>query len=452
MQVRHGAMLALWFALVGAPLPVFAEAIVVNGQGFDGRQDSASSDSFRKGRSRCATPAPSVEVAALLRSQADCSSSNTTILPEYDPVEIVTLEIVVHVIRTTGGSGDVSDALIHSQIDVLNEDFLAIAETNGGSGSYSAVRFRLATMDPLGSPTTGIRRYNNTTWFDDLPASMYWVPTEWDPTRYINVYTNSGGGSLGYVPAIPQAGIAGTSGDRIVIAWDAFGRDAPAGPPYDQGRTLTHEMGHYLGLLHTFNNSTICPSAGACYNNGDLICDTNPEQTPVFGCPSSSSSCGSTDPFDNYMDYANDLCMARFTPEQVNRIRCTIENWRPTLPIRLRQWPGIAPDRLAATEETERIGAAARSAGMLRQNVPNPFSPVTTIAFDLPVAGNATLRVLDVAGRTVRTLADGTYSAGRHDVTWNGTDDAAGSVAAGVYFYRLETSAGTETRRMVKMK
>lgn len=438
MQIRHIAVLALPLVLAGASRPALAEPIQIHGQVFDSWQDYTGSDYFRQNGLRCGTPDTVGEAPTLLGTQADCSGTNTSILSEYDAGSVITLPVVVHVIRTNGGSGNVSDALVQSQIEILNEDYLALTGSNGENGTYAAVQFELATEDPLGNPTTGIVRYNNTTWYND--SGSYWVTTEWDPTRYINVYTNSAGGFLGYVPAFPHEGIAGTSGDRIVVLWNAFGRNAPIGPPYDQGRTLTHEMGHYLGLYHTFQG---CGSGTvpACYTAGDVICDTPPEDTATFGCPAGKNSCagGGLDPIDNYMDYSDDLCMERFTPEQVNRMRCTVENWRPTLPL---------PSAAVGVDAV----AAARPAGLLAQNVPNPFSPATTIAFDLPAAGSATLRVLDVAGRTVRTLANREFGTGRHGVSWDGTDESARPVAAGVYFYRLETQAGTETRRMVKMK
>jgi len=95
------------------------------------------------------------------------------------------------------------------------------------------------------------------------------------------------------------------------------------------GRTATHEVGHYLGLYHTFCGG--CGSSTACYSTGDLICDTNREQNPTYGCPSSKTSCSSPDPIHNYMDYTDDPCLWEFTPEQVNRIRCTLVYWRPDL-------------------------------------------------------------------------------------------------------------------------
>src|SRR5262249_16443907 len=151
----------------------------------------------------------------------------------------------------------------------------------------------------------------------------------WNPAEYLNFYTNSASGALGYVPQLPQGGIVGQNSDRVVILWSAFGRNAPIGAPYNLGRTATHEVGPYLGLYHTFDFG--CGTA-SCYTTGDRICDTNPESQPVFGCPASSVSCGTAqDPFHNYMDYSDDACYEEFTPEQVNRMRCTLVNWRVSI-------------------------------------------------------------------------------------------------------------------------
>ncbi len=89
----------------------------------------------------------------------------------------------------------------------------------------------------------------------------------------------------------------------------------------------------------------------------------------------------------------------------------------------------------------------------LKQNVPNPFNPQTTIAFDLPHKGAVSVQVLDVAGRIVKKLIEGeVYSNGRHEVVWNGRDDAGRQVASGTYFYRLEAGSYSETKRMVLVK
>ena len=110
-----------------------------------------------------------------------------------------------------------------------------------------------------------------------------------------------------------------------MIHWEAFGRPAPFAP-YDLGRTATHEVGHYFGLLHPFAGACASASAPACYSDGDRICDTPPESSPAGGCPVGRDSCpgGGLDPIENYMDYSDDLCMTRFSDEQMRRMRCTI--------------------------------------------------------------------------------------------------------------------------------
>jgi hypothetical protein len=119
----------------------------------------------------------------------------------------------------------------------------------------------------------------------------------------------------------------------VVIYWSTFGRNAPYGPPYDLGRTTTHEVGHYLGLWHPFDNGCGTATAPGCYTSGDRICDTNRESTPNFDCPDRFTCAGDTapDPIENYMDYTDDVCMTEFTPEQARRMRCSLEFYRPNL-------------------------------------------------------------------------------------------------------------------------
>ncbi len=83
----------------------------------------------------------------------------------------------------------------------------------------------------------------------------------------------------------------------------------------------------------------------------------------------------------------------------------------------------------------------------LHPNYPNPFNPVTTISFSLPVASHVSLEVYNVMGQRVTTVADGFYEAGVHACEWDGS-----AVASGVYFYRLETDAYTETKKMLLLK
>ena len=409
------------FASSPDPAPV-----VLNGVEYASWAEWIRSDAFR----RCGTPEPST--GEPLGVPNDCGLNNTAILPEYEPGAPITITVVFHVITTTPGTtGNVTDENILEQVEILNEDFQALLGTNGQNGTNAMIRFELATTDPSGNPTDGITRSANSTWYND--SGSYWNTLAWDPSRYLNIYTNSAGGNLGYVPFLPQQGGVGTLADRVVILWSTVGRDAPIGPPYDQGRSATHEVGHYLGLFHTFQGGCASGTPPGCYTSGDRICDTNSESAPVFACPPSSITCGTIDPFHNYMDYSDDLCMEEFTSEQVNRMRCTLEHWRPDLHLSA---VGVRPLATAGT----RLRIQAR---------PNPFTDGTEILFELPRETPGSLRIIDVAGRAVRTLASGPWAAGPHRVAWDGTDAGGTRVASGVYFYRLETQDGAAMRRLV---
>jgi hypothetical protein len=89
----------------------------------------------------------------------------------------------------------------------------------------------------------------------------------------------------------------------------------------------------------------------------------------------------------------------------------------------------------------------------LHQNVPNPFNPSTIIAYDVPAGGGeVTLRIFDVNGQLLRTVADGPQTAGKKRVTWDARNDGGNSVASGVYFYRMTAPGFAKTRKMVLMR
>ncbi len=285
---------------------------------------------------RCLSPEPDPSFvspplfATDAGSQADCMYRFTRPTTDYDSTVIYEIPVVFHIIEDNAGVGFVPYAQVLNQIDVFNEDFNALPGSNGAPGNDARIRFVLATVDPMGEPTTGVTYSRNSQWFND--GGQYWNTLAWDTNRYMNVYSNNGGGSglLGYVPGLPQQGnVVGNAFDRVVVQWDTVGKDTPHGLPWDQGRIATHEVGHYLGLWHTFAGG--CGIPGRCYRSGDYICDTSPESSPTNGCGVGKVSCGLPAPVSNYMDYTDDACLTDFTIEQNRRMRCTISQWRPLL-------------------------------------------------------------------------------------------------------------------------
>lgn len=273
------------------------------------------------------------QAAPLTGTPADCSTTTTNPAPEYLPGLLWHLPVVVHIIMDGPCSqGAVSDATVHEQIAILKQDFRARPGTNGALGVDTRIQFELATVDPDGNSTTGITRSCNTTWYNDQGA--YWDSLAWDPHRYVNLYTNSANGARGYVPFLPaDAGgtMVGTNADRVVINWLAFGTGGPV-PAHADGRTATHELGHYLGLYHPYLNGCGTATPPGCYTTGDLVCDTPPDATSHSGCPAGATSCGGVPvPIDNYMELTDDLCLTGFTLEQAQRMRCTLPAYRPLL-------------------------------------------------------------------------------------------------------------------------
>lgn len=238
-----------------------------------------------------------------------------------------TIPVVIYIIHD-GGTNNISDAQIQSQIAVLNEDFRKLFGTNGyGVGADTEIEFCLAKKDPLGKCTNGIVRIKSPlSNHQTYQRSMLKQLSYWDNTRYLNVYVvkniNNGSGTAGYssFPGGPP------DEDGIVVRHDYFGKIGTASATL--GRTTTHEIGHWLGLYHTFNGGC---GADTCAD-GDYICDTPPAANPNFGCPTINSCAidvpNVNDQIQNYMDYSNDNCKNMFTAGQKQRMLATLTSIR----------------------------------------------------------------------------------------------------------------------------
>lgn len=284
--------------------------------------------------------------AALTGIQPDVPAPLVAGMP-VDELDIWTLPVVVHVFHLgspEGNDENISDAQIISAIDALNDDFRKIAGTNGdGDGVDVRIEFELAQRDPNGAPSSGIVRVDATGisgFAENGIASSAGYPgvdevtvksfSSWDVEDYINVFVvpeingNDGGGG---VQGFAFIGPTGDVRDGITVLYNAFGTVGTLKPGREKNRTLTHEMGHYLTLLHPFWNTSSCSAEGDCAVIGDEICDT--PTTLENGSCSDAACPGAL--LENYMDYAPTSCRNMFTAGQRDRMRTCLSTVRSGL-------------------------------------------------------------------------------------------------------------------------
>ena len=238
---------------------------------------------------------------------------------------IITIPVVVHVVYNTS-TQNITDAQVFSQIARLNLDFRKLnADTNLIPAVWDTVaadyeiEFCLAQRDPNGLPTNGIDRVStNTIQFtqnDNVKHANTGGADAWSASDYLNLWVcNLGGGLLGYTQF--PGGAAATDG--VVITYTGFGDIGTAATPYNLGRTSTHEIGHWLNLLHTWGDDN-----GAC-TGSDNVNDTPNEANANYGCPAFplTDNCSPNSPgvmFMDYMDYSDDACLYMFTKGQKQR-------------------------------------------------------------------------------------------------------------------------------------
>lgn len=232
----------------------------------------------------------------------------------------VTIGVFFHVINTGKGiaNGDVPIKMLHDQIDVLNAAYAGADDAAPQTSANTPFRFAMI----------GVDRTTNAAWFNSGIGSA--AEREMKAALHVggpntlNFYVNNAGGVyLGWA-TFPFWYAADPLQDGVVVLYSSLpGGNCCGDSVYNLGDTGSHEVGHWLGLFHTFQGG-----CAAVYN--DFVADTPSERSPAFGCPVGRDTCPGTgvDPIENFMDYTEDFCMYQFTAGQSARMEALSLQYR----------------------------------------------------------------------------------------------------------------------------
>ncbi|GAB4036635.1 M43 family zinc metalloprotease [Spirosoma gilvum] len=365
------------------------------------------------------------------------------------------IPVVIHVVHNTasgatGGTSNVniSDAQILSQIQVLNEDYRRKAGTLGYNtssiGADARIEFFLATADPNGNPTNGITRhyYPSKTTFDILnDDTLLSQIVYWPSDRYLNIWvTRFQDSYLGYTQFPTAAdtlkGLWPTSNELVdgsLIDYRVFGKQTGAvnRPLYMLGRTVTHEIGHWLGLIHPWGDGSGCAE--------DYVADTPltaDRSISPTNCNQTYSTCvagkQTRDLVENYMMYSPDACMNMFTAGQVGRMRAVL---------------ALSPRRARLVKLSSITTPLGESEQLAIKVYPNPFQ--SDLQTDIPLMdvllkGTQSFQVdlFDNTGRQVRSTSYTNSPSTRLMLPVSG-------LAKGMYIVRVKTDNETVSKRFV---
>lgn len=232
----------------------------------------------------------------------------------------ITVGVYFHVVNKGKGieNGDVSNKMLRDQIDVLNAAYAGVDPSSPDTAANTPFRFEIL----------GIDRTTNADWFnaaiDSQEEREMKTALHVGGADTLNFYvTNAGGVYLGW-STFPFEYAQDPLQDGVVVLYSSLpGGECCGDRGYNLGDTGTHEVGHWLGLFHTFQGG-----CAAIYN--DFVSDTPSERSPAFGCPVGRDTCPGlgVDPIENFMDYTEDFCMYQFTNGQSTRMEALSAQYR----------------------------------------------------------------------------------------------------------------------------
>jgi len=335
---------------------------------------------------------------------------------------IITIPTVVHVIYRNS-TQNISNQQINNQINVINLDFRKLnADTTnvvgGDSKADMRIEFRLATQDPNGNVTTGVTRTSTSipNVCDFNKGSYDSIVPAWDRDSYMNIWVcEAGSGVAGYAYPPNFPGVS-KDADGIVVDYTNFGTGGTAAAPYDLGRTLSHEIGHWLNLLHPWGTNN-----GSCTSD-DGVNDT-PKQSGAVGgafnnCQNPTNTCSSRDMLSNFMQWVDDRCMGNFTLGQKNRARTGLEIGRASL---------------LNSKGLEPVGLFENKLKPTLKIYPNPNSGTFRIEGDFDESTTNTIQLFDLSGKSIP------FQTNRDE---RGLIISLRKKTAGFYVLRLENNNG----------
>jgi hypothetical protein len=351
---------------------------------------------------------------------------------------VITIPVVVHVVYNNSPE-NISDAQIRSQIDVLNQDFRRrnpdTVNTPAAFRPFAAdcgIEFELAKVDPHGYATTGIVRSHTAVQAFNIDDGVKYAAQggddAWDCNSYLNIWVTSlSSGILGYA-SVPGGPV---DRDGITVQYTAFGTIGTATAPFNKGRTATHELGHWLNLIHTWGDADC---------GDDHVADTPPQKGPNRGCPGQVLiTCGSGpygDMYMNYMDFTDDGCMNTFTSGQTDRMRALFAPGGPRYAL-------LSTQALTAIAkpDTSQSSPTAETDGEAMRVYPNPATQIIYIRVAAPLKPGLTAEIYNSMGQLVLTAP----------LTQPLQEVSVAGLSSGIYYLRTSSGSRSKVIKLVKL-